>query len=118
MAESNWLSIEAHKGALESLIDSTVKDAARSLGIEIQVAVAITCAKNVDLHLLHPEETVILRSLGSPGTRLRWAMGRQAAHAAIARFGIKKSPIMRGLVGDPIWPHGVTGSITHSSPWS
>ena len=46
-------------------------------------------------------------------------MGRAAARLALERLGIQKSPpILRGQDGEPLWPAGVAGSITHCYPWT
>jgi 4'-phosphopantetheinyl transferase EntD len=39
--------------------------------------------------------------------------GRACARAALARLGLPPVPIPRGPRGEPQWPDGVTGSITH-----
>lgn len=42
-------------------------------------------------------------------------MGRLAAHRALVDVGREPEPIARGSLGEPLWPPGVVGSITHSS---
>jgi len=39
--------------------------------------------------------------------------GRLCARAALARLGVAAAPILPGPAGEPRWPAGVTGSITH-----
>jgi 4'-phosphopantetheinyl transferase EntD len=41
-------------------------------------------------------------------------LGRLAAHRALRKVGIEPRPILRGERGEPLWPRGVVGSITHS----
>ncbi len=61
---------------------------------------------------LYPEEVAQMR--GSVETRLReFKTARACARLAIAKLGLPTGPILRGAWGEPIWPPGVVGSITH-----
>ena len=42
-----------------------------------------------------------------------FSTGRACARAALARLGFPPVPILPGPRGEPRWPGGVTGSITH-----
>jgi 4'-phosphopantetheinyl transferase EntD len=42
-----------------------------------------------------------------------FSTGRACARAALAQLGLPPVPIPRGPRGEPQWPAGVTGSITH-----
>jgi 4'-phosphopantetheinyl transferase EntD len=42
-----------------------------------------------------------------------FSTGRACARAALARLGLSPMPIPPGPHGEPRWPEGVTGSITH-----
>ncbi len=42
-----------------------------------------------------------------------FANGRHCARAALAAFGCASGPILIGPRGEPMWPHGFVGSITH-----
>ncbi len=42
-----------------------------------------------------------------------FSTGRACARAALAQLGLPPAPIPRGPRGEPRWPDGVTGSITH-----
>lgn len=61
--------------------------------------------------LLTAEEASV-RTAG-PQRRAEFAAGRQCARTALARLGIPAGPLLPGRAGDPQWPAGVTGSITH-----
>jgi len=56
------------------------------------------------------------KDAGSMGTsRLRhFVAGRTAARIALERLGFPKVPVPRGEDGEPLWPAGVCGSISHS----
>jgi 4'-phosphopantetheinyl transferase EntD len=45
--------------------------------------------------------------------RREFAAARGCAHAALSRLGVAPAPILVGERGEPRWPAGVVGSITH-----
>lgn len=42
-----------------------------------------------------------------------FAAARRCAQSALCKLGLAPSPIARGPKGEPVWPPGVVGSITH-----
>ena len=60
-----------------------------------------------------PEETILVRSAGIQRRR-EFAAGRACAHAALQMLGRDGEPIGRGRRGEPLWPPGVVGSISHA----
>lgn len=61
---------------------------------------------------LHPEEaTLIARAV--PHRRSEFAAGRTAARAAMEALGHPPKVLTRGPGGPPVWPDGLTGTITH-----
>jgi 4'-phosphopantetheinyl transferase EntD len=61
---------------------------------------------------LLPAEEALVRTAG-PRRRAEFAAGRACARAALAALGLPAEPVMAGRAGEPRWPAGVTGSITH-----
>ncbi len=62
---------------------------------------------------LYPEEAELCGRFAPK--RLRdFAMGRLAARQILARMGIEHFPLLKRADETPIWPDGVTGSITHT----
>jgi 4'-phosphopantetheinyl transferase EntD len=65
---------------------------------------------------LFPAEEAVVRTAG-PRRRAEFTAGRATARAALARLGLPAAlisgPIPAGRAGEPRWPAGVTGSITH-----
>jgi enterobactin synthetase component D / holo-[acyl-carrier protein] synthase len=61
---------------------------------------------------LFPAEQALLRTAG-PQRRADFTAGRLCARAALGRLGVPAAPILPGPAGEPRWPAGVTGSITH-----
>jgi 4'-phosphopantetheinyl transferase EntD len=61
---------------------------------------------------LFPEEAVALG--GAVEKRRReFVTGRACARRALAQLGLPVAPIASGARGEPCWPDGVVGSITH-----
>jgi 4'-phosphopantetheinyl transferase EntD len=42
-----------------------------------------------------------------------FAAGRECAHAALAALGAPAGPVLPGRAGEPRWPAGIVGSLTH-----
>jgi 4'-phosphopantetheinyl transferase EntD len=61
---------------------------------------------------LFPEEEALLAS-AIEKRRREFATGRRCAHAALQQLGYPPGAILRGSRGEPLWPEGVVGSITH-----
>lgn len=76
-------------------------------------ATVTTVATRADLATaLFAEEA---RSLGSAvdARRREFETGRACARQALARLGLPATAIAGGPRGEPLWPAGVVGSITH-----
>ena len=76
------------------------------------VAAAESMADEPKAGGLFPAEAAAVRTAG-PRRRAEFAAGRLCARAAMALLGLPASPILPGPAGQPQWPAGVTGSITH-----
>jgi len=61
---------------------------------------------------LFPAEEAAMAAAGG-SRRAEFATARACARAALAGLGLPAAPILPGLAGEPRWPAGVTGSITH-----
>jgi 4'-phosphopantetheinyl transferase EntD len=61
---------------------------------------------------LFPEELAAIRDAVAKRRR-EFASGRVCARRALGRLGIAPRAIPRGASGEPVWPGGVVGSITH-----
>jgi len=63
---------------------------------------------------LHPAEEAAIR--GAVAVRRReFAAGRACARRALVHIYSEALPIPRGAHGQPLWPAGVVGSITHTA---
>jgi 4'-phosphopantetheinyl transferase EntD len=62
--------------------------------------------------LIFPEERAQIGN--AVGSRLQeFATCRSLARQALGQLGLPQTPILRGALGEPLWPPGVVGSITH-----
>jgi 4'-phosphopantetheinyl transferase EntD len=61
---------------------------------------------------LFPAEAALVRTAGSR-RRAEFAAGRACARTALAALGWPAAEILAGRAGEPRWPDGVAGSITH-----
>lgn len=61
---------------------------------------------------LHPgEEAAVARAV--PARRREFVVARSCARQALRRLGAPAGAIPSGRAGEPLWPAGVVGSITH-----
>ncbi|UFR05208.1 4'-phosphopantetheinyl transferase superfamily protein [Streptomyces sp. Go40/10] len=61
---------------------------------------------------LLPEEEIASSSM-SRERRLKFAAVRTCAREGLRRLGVSTAPILRGPSGEPVWPSGIVGSMTH-----
>ncbi|WP_078965630.1 4'-phosphopantetheinyl transferase family protein [Streptomyces aureocirculatus] len=62
--------------------------------------------------VLFPEEAAyVVKAV--PKRKNEFATARHCARTALARIGLPPAPILRGDKGEPLWPAGVVGSMTH-----
>ncbi|MGC1166279.1 MAG: 4'-phosphopantetheinyl transferase superfamily protein [Solirubrobacterales bacterium] len=61
--------------------------------------------------LFPEEEAVVARAVER--RRREFATGRACARRALKRLGGPAGPVLAGNRGEPVWPAGVVGSITH-----
>lgn len=76
-------------------------------------AVALERSRGDDFEIFVDEERLLPERV-APGRRADFRLGRHAAHLALRELGFEPRPILRGDRGEPLWPDGVVGSITHS----
>ncbi|MDI3314376.1 MAG: 4'-phosphopantetheinyl transferase [Mycobacterium sp.] len=63
------------------------------------------------LALLPEEEPLMARSVAK--RRNEFTTARHCARTALHRLGLPAAPILKGDKGEPLWPDGAVGSITH-----
>ncbi len=70
-----------------------------------------TCEDLLDDVLFPQEEALVVRAVEK--RRREFTTGRACAHRALAKLDLPAQPIGTGVRGEPRWPAGVVGSITH-----
>lgn len=109
----------ATKSGLSAAIFQVLVAADSFLRVGRNVAFAVLHTDEVPDFPLTSGEAYVLSSRVSKRAMERFALGRAAAHLALEHLGIEPSfPILRGQDGEPLWPAGVAGSISHCDPWT
>jgi enterobactin synthetase component D len=91
----------------------TAGDVRRGLPARVGVGIRQSAEGDAVLALL-PAEDLILSPRAVERRRRSFALGRAAARDALAELGIEPVAIGRGSGGEPEWPTGVVGAISHS----
>lgn len=81
--------------------------------------VAVSFEDSLENFSLDKKEEEIISSSSSPKRIQDFKLGRKAAKAALKKLSlISDNLLLKGPSGEPVWPDGYTGSITHSSGWA
>lgn len=75
------------------------------------VVTAETRSDLLDVELFGAEREVVARAVEK--RRREFVTGRGLARDALGRLGVSAGAIGSGSHGEPLWPEGVVGSITH-----
>jgi 4'-phosphopantetheinyl transferase EntD len=75
------------------------------------VIVVETREDHLDVELFPEEELALGRAVDK--RRREFVTGRACAREALAQLGLPATPVGSGPHGEPLWPPGVVGSITH-----
>lgn len=79
------------------------------------VIAAETVGDDPDARLLPEELSLVAKSVEK--RRREVTNARSCARRALAGLGVPEVPILRGPKGEPLWPKGVVGSITHTTDY-
>ena len=71
------------------------------------------CSEFKSADVLFPSEKKLIENC-SPKRQIDFCKGRYCAHQALEKLGRSGFAILRDPNGAPIWPFGITGSISHS----
>lgn len=75
-------------------------------------AVAVEAHGDIGEAISFPDEqAIVARAVGK--RQREFATTRACARQALARLGVAAVPIPRGVSGEPIWPTGIVGSMSH-----
>lgn len=64
------------------------------------------------LTALYPQEAAAVAS-AKPKRRQEYANVRMCARRAMSELGVPSAPVLSGARGEPLWPDGIVGSLTH-----
>lgn len=76
---------------------------------------AFAAHRRAQAHRFEAAESALLTPRTVAGRRAAFRFGRSAAHAALQALGRDDGPILAGSHREPLWPSGVTGSISHTN---
>lgn len=82
-------------------------------GVSPSVSVGVRAISS-DLPEVYPSEKRLLSPKAVLKRKREFQAGRAAARDALEKLGLPETSIGRHPNGSPIWPDGVSGSITHS----
>ena len=74
-------------------------------------AAVVATGQDLDVELFPEEEAAVGNAV--PKRRREFVTARACARDALSRLGLPAQPIPTGPRGEPVWPAGVVGSITH-----
>jgi len=70
-------------------------------------------------YVLKPEEEKYLSKNASPERRAEYHLGRAAANQALKNLALENpGPVLKGEHGEPLWPDGIVGSISHTGEFA
>lgn len=86
------------------------------LAISPHVSTASATVEQLSSFKPLPQELSLLSSHACKTRRTQFLLGRMAAHAALSHLKMTEpQPILKGPRGQPLWPTGFIGSITHTN---
>jgi enterobactin synthetase component D len=83
-------------------------------GMPFEVGVGLRRTSSGAVPELHPDEERYVGPTAAERRRSSFALGRSAARDALRQLGVQALAIGQGRGGEPLWPEGVVGAITHS----
>jgi enterobactin synthetase component D len=83
-------------------------------GLPVRVGVGVRRVSDGVVPALWAGENELLGERAIERRRVYFALGRAAARDALAGLGIEGVAIGRGPAGEPVWPDGIVGAITHA----
>ncbi|MEP0985159.1 4'-phosphopantetheinyl transferase superfamily protein [Ekhidna sp.] len=82
------------------------------MNLPLKVVASFT-KKTISSNELHPEEKKLMENY-EPRRKRDFIRGRYCAHQCLSKIDSRK-PIGKDADGSPVWPGGITGSISHCS---
>ena len=79
-----------------------------------QEALLLAAPVNNWMDQINPAEQLLVQDAVS-SRQSEFSTGRMLTARALREFGVPVAAILRGPMNEPIWPPGITGSITHTT---
>jgi enterobactin synthetase component D len=96
------------------VLPSTLAAADARRALPYPVGVGIRRGADANLPALYPAEETHLGPNAARRRRFFFALGRAAARDALAELDVAPVAIGRGPAGEPVWPDGIVGAISHT----
>ncbi len=106
------------ENALRAIVVQALAPCDGAFRLGDNACLAVLSAEDQQHYFLHPEEEQALSPRACARKRTELALGRAAVRRALRDLGEVPFPVSRGDHGEPMWPEGITGSITHCWPWA
>ena len=109
--------------SLKTELEGMVRDATQSIGRSCcrhpKIGISVLSQEDAGCYTLLPDEAKLFSSRLAERKKAQFAVGRAAGRIVLEQAGLGTAlPIPRGAGGEPLWPAGFAGSITHCYPWS
>ncbi|MFH1131940.1 MAG: 4'-phosphopantetheinyl transferase superfamily protein [Pseudomonadota bacterium] len=80
-----------------------------------EISFSVKFVDEENQHIIPREELAILTAKVVKSRKDHFVAGRAAAHTALeVLLGSSDFPLLRGEKGEPLWPPGIVGAITHT----
>jgi len=110
------------KGGIKASMQVKLSNEHNVLGIFAENVNCVLVSSDADVLKqikLHKEEIEIASKIGNVIRRDSFILGRKAARIALKKFTLEdKIFVGRGALGEPVWPEGFIGSISHTANWA
>jgi 4'-phosphopantetheinyl transferase EntD len=99
---------------MQAWYPTTVKPSPLLACLFSEVVIAVQACESVGAESLHPDEAqYVARAV--PKRVAEFAAGRACARVALEQLGVASFTLHVGADREPLWPAGITGSITHTA---
>jgi 4'-phosphopantetheinyl transferase EntD len=103
--------------ALRATVIETLRSSRYALDLGEDAFLAVLSAAEWGESSIDPEQDRILSPYVCAKKRTEFVLGRAAVGYALRELG-EYGHVLRGGAGEPIWPEGISGCITHCWPWA
>jgi len=106
----------AFQMGLRATVIEALRSSRHALNLGEDAFLAVLSADEWGNSSIDPEEERFLSPRACAKKKTEFVLGRAAVGYALRELG-EYGHVARGGAGEPIWPEGMSGSITHCWPW-